>query len=183
MKKFILILVAFNVCIIELSAQLQAQPQQTKTQIQTDSVAVELDSTVLHHDNLMELGKRNFVEKDSIAGFKGKRFEKAAIDIKKTAFDALVETSIGLFKIKKFEQMTDIEHRNIIRAINTISAQKLTGTLYEELEEAITLNDYPVKMTTKFKWTYSQGMGFYFLELGIDLDGSMHNENLFMIKN
>lgn len=181
MKKIALIFIAFNLCIIELSAQLQAQPQQAQSQIQTDSM--ELDSVVLYQDKLLELGKTNFIEKDAVANFKGKRFEKAAVDITRKAFDALVESLVVLFKTKEFEQMTDVEHRNIIRAINTISAKELSGDKYDELEEKVTLSDYPVKMTGKYKWIYTRGMGFSFLELGIDLDGNISNDNLFVIKN
>ena len=129
----------------------------------------------------MELGKANFVAKDSIVNFKGKRFEKAAINITKKDFDGLVESLIQLFKTKSFEQMTDIEHRNIIRAINTIAAKELVGNAYDELDELVTIKDYAVKMTTKYKWVYTKGLGFYFLELGIDF-GSTDNENLFIIK-
>ncbi len=181
MKKIALIFIAFNVCIIELSAQLQAQPQQIQAQIQTDSM--ELDSVVLYQDKLMELGKTNFVDKDAMANFKGKRFEKAAININKKDFDALIESLIKVLKIKDFEQITDVEHRNIIRAMNTISAKELTSDTYDELEEIVTLKDYAVKMTGKYKWAYTQGMGFSFLELGIDLDGNISNDNLFVIKN
>ncbi len=181
MKKIALIFMAFNLCIIKLSAQLQAQPQQAQAHIQADSM--ELDSVVLYQDKLMELGKTNFVDKDVSANFKGKRFEKAAVDINKKAFDALVESSINLLKTKDFEHITDIEHRNIIRAINTIAAKELAGDTYDELEEIVTLKDYAVKMTGKYKWAYTHGMGFSFLELGIDLDGNMGNDNLFLIKN
>ncbi len=181
MKKIALIFIAFNLCIIELSAQLQAQPQQAQAQIQTDSM--ELDSVVLYQDKLMELGKTNFVGKDVIANFKGKRFEKAAVDINKKDFDALVASSIKVLKTKDFEKITDVEHRNIIRAINTISAKELAGDSYDELGEIVTLTDYAVKMTGKYKWTYTQGMGFSFLELGIDLDENRGNDNLFTIKN
>jgi hypothetical protein len=181
MKKIALIFIAFNLCVIELSAQLQAQPQQTQAQIQADSM--ELDSVVLYQDKLMELGKTNFVSKDVLANFKGKRFEKAAVNINKKDFDALVQSSIAVLKTKEFEQITDVEHRNIIRAINTISAKELTGDTYDELEEIVTLKDYAVKMTGKYKWAYTQGMGFAFLELGIDLDENRGNENLFIIKN
>ena len=181
MKKIALVFMALSVCVVELSAQLQAQPQQTRAQIQTDSV--ELDSVVLYQDKLMELGKTNFVSKDVLADFKGRRFEKAAVNINKKDFDALVESSIKVLKTKDFEQITDVEHRNIIRAINTISAKELTGDTYDELEEIVTLKDYPVKMTGKYKWAYTQGMGFSFLELGIDLDGNINNDNLFVIKN
>ena len=181
MKKIALIFIAFNVCIVELSAQLQAQPQQTKAQIQTDSM--ELDSVVLYQDKLMELGKTNFVSKDAVANFKGKRFEKAAININKKDFDALVESSIKVLKTKDFEQITDVEHRNIIRAINTISAKELASDAYDDLSEIVVLTDYAVKITGKYKWTYTQGMGFSFLELGIDLDGNISDDNLFLIKN
>ena len=180
MKKFILILIAFSLFNLRLNAQLQAQQPQINTQIKADSV--ETDSVVLYHDNLIELGKVNFISKDSIANFNGKRFEKAAINTTKKEFDALVESSINLFKTKSFEQITDIEHRTIIRVINTIAAQELEGNNYEELEEMVVSKDYAVKMTTKYKWIYSKGLGFYFLELGIDL-GSTDNENLFIIKN
>jgi triacylglycerol esterase/lipase EstA (alpha/beta hydrolase family) len=181
MKKFILILMAFNVYVIQANAQLQAQPQ-VKNQVQVTTDSVELDSVVLYQDKLMELGKTNFVEKDGIANFKGKRFEKAVENINKKDFDALVESSINLFKNKNFEQMTDIENRNIIRAINTITVQELRGDMYDELEEMINTKDYAVKMTTKYKWTYSKGMGFNFLELGIELDGSKSDDNIFAIK-
>ena len=181
MKKIALMCIAFNLCIIELSAQLQAQAQQTQAQIQTDSM--ELDSVVLYQDKLMELGKTNFVDKAILANFKGKRFEKAAIDINKKDFDALVDVSIKVLNTKDFEQITDVEHRNIIRAINTISAKGLASDAYDALEEIVTLKDYAVKMTGKYKWAYTQGMGFSFLELGIDLDGNISNDNLFIIKN
>lgn len=169
----------FNLTFFKLNAQLQAQPD-IKVQIKTDSV--ETDSVVLYQDNLMELGKTNFVSKDSIANFKGKRFEKAAVNSTKKEFDALVESLIGVFKTKSFEQMTDIDHRNIIRAINTIAAKELTSSNYDELDELVTTKDYAVKMTTKYKWVYTKGLGFYFLELGIDF-GSTENENLFVIRN
>lgn len=181
MKKIALVFIAFNVCVIKLSAQLQAQPQQIQAQIQTDSM--ELDSVVLYQDKLMELGKTNFVDKAVMANFKGKRFEKATININKKDFDALIESLIKVLKTKDFEQITDVEHRNIIRAINTISAKELTSDTYDELEEIVTLKDYAVKMTGKYKWAYTQGMGFSFLELGIDLDGNISNDNLFVIKN
>ena len=144
---------------------------------------MELDSVVLYQDKLMELGKTNFVDKAVRANFKGKRFEKAAININKKDFDALIESLIKVLKIKDFEQITDVEHRNIIRAMNTISAKELTSDTYDELEEIVTLKDYAVKMTGKYKWAYTQGMGFSFLELGIDLDGNISNDNLFVIKN
>ena len=183
MKKFILVFIAFSLFGLRLNAQLQTQqPQQINTLIKADSVAIETDSVVLHHDNLMELGKINFISKDSIANFKEKRFEKAAINITRKELDASVEASINALKTKSFEQITDIEHRTIIRLINTIPVQALAGNNYEELEEIVVSKDYAVKMTTKYKWVYSKGLGFYFLELGIDL-GSADNENLFLIKN
>ena len=180
MKKFILIAIAFSLFSVQLNAQLQAQQAQIQTQIKTDSV--ETDSIVLYQDNLMELGKANFISKDSIANFTGKRFEKAAINSTKKEFDTLVESSTQLFKTKSFEQITDIEHRTIIRLINTIAAQELSGNHYEELEEMVVSKDYAVKMTTTYTWIYSKGLGFHFLELGFDLGGK-ENENLFLIKN
>ena len=125
MKKFILIAIAFSLFSVQLNAQLQAQQPQIQTQIKADSI--ETDSVVLYQDNLMELGKVNFVSKDSIANFNGKRFKKGAINTTKKEFNTLVESSINLFKTKFFEQITDIEHRTIIRVINTIAAQELTG--------------------------------------------------------
>ena len=180
MKKFILIAIVFSLFSLQLNAQLQAQQMQIQTQIKADSI--ETDSVVLYQDNLMELGKANFISKDSITNFKGKRFEKGVINTTKKEFNTLVESSINLFKTKSFEQITDIEHRTIIRVINTIAAQELEGNTCEELEEMVVSKDYAVKMTTKYKWVYSKGMGFHFLELGIDLGGT-ENENLFLIRN
>lgn len=185
MKKTILLFITLNLLTFKMVAQqaLVAAKSVAETTIDTVKTAGQvLDADSLYHAKLIEQGKTNFVNKDSVAHFKGKRFDKAAVAISKKDFDALVESSIHVFKDKAFKDITDVEHRNIIRAINTISSQNLADGIYDDFVDMIISMNYPSQMTTFYKWTYSNGMGFEFVELGIDLDGNMGKESLFIIK-
>jgi hypothetical protein len=164
MKKSFFICLILNFCVIPLIAQIQ-------------------DANSPNKEKLMELGKKNCINKDSIRYFHGKRFDKATVEVNKKEFDNIVRTSIRILNNKAFEAITDTEHRAIIRATNTILVQNFAESRYEELKNLVFANNYPLKMMAAYKWAYSSGMGWAFLELGIDLYGDMGKINCFTIRN
>ncbi|MBL7818583.1 MAG: hypothetical protein JNL70_26525 [Saprospiraceae bacterium] len=122
-------------------------------------------------DSFRLIGNTMFIRMDSVPSLRnGKNINELTISQKK--FDSIVLKLTDIIINKKFENISDQEHIEIIRVCNSIYFKDYKENspiriLLKLLEDSL----YDWKLLCKYHWTYSPGMGFHFIELEAELDG------------
>lgn len=103
------------------------------------------------------------------------------LEISRSKFDKLVDTSIVLLENNKLSDISDSGHINIMMCLNTIfmahdfnSKPLFKGGRYDKLQVIVEKKEYTRNITKVYSYTYNRGMGYYFPKLDMELYGTPH---------
>lgn len=105
--------------------------------------------------------------------------------------DALFSSCADVLNKKEPQQMTDDEHRAIIRCHNTMGMQNgaqpdgynYSGPAATRFATAYNNANYAKKMRPLFKYILSRGMGYFFPHLAVELDGTPHLASRYIVRD
>lgn len=97
--------------------------------------------------------------------------------VTKSQLDTLVAESRNILAKKEASAITDEEHIQIIRLINTLRMSQdasLKSGVYAEFMNLVVKKNYEKEMASLYDWIPNRGMGFYFQKLQVELGGTPH---------
>lgn len=102
-------------------------------------------------------------------------------------FDSIVTDGVKLLKNKKLSEISDDQHRNIIRAYNRIwiskrEIRKYSTGDYLELDKTLSQPSYSKNMLKIYpEWSPNRGMGMYFHKLNVEYGGTPCSWSVFIL--
>ncbi|HRH37140.1 MAG TPA: hypothetical protein PK760_02270 [Flavobacteriales bacterium] len=100
------------------------------------------------------------------------------VHISSAEFDALVEHLSTKLRNVPIEKLTNVEHINLMRSLNTFMFEEKPGERfhagrYAMLSSLIDSTHYVARLPGLFpEWHPNRGMGFYFVQLDMELYGT-----------
>lgn len=115
--------------------------------------------------------------------FNGERSKKITL----IEFQNRVDRATLVLKTKRLSAISDTEHINIIKCLNTIRyvngsliEPKFNGTKYQYFEAIIEKKDYCRDITKVYpRYSWNTGMGYYLKKLKIELGGLPSPNSMF----
>jgi hypothetical protein len=100
-------------------------------------------------------------------------------------FDSLLQRLSILLETHDLVKISDSDHIMIIKTINTLNTPRYEGMRERKIQtrflHLISNKDYLRGIASIYSWVPSRGMGYYFKKLDVELMGSPHSSNLFLI--
>lgn len=100
------------------------------------------------------------------------------VHVDSTQFRGLVEHLCSKLKDTPLEAWSDTDHINLMRSLNTIMfeqrlGERYHGDAYQRLEDLSWSTDYRKWASANLGgWVPNRGMGFYFIKLDMELEGT-----------
>lgn len=121
-------------------------------------------------DSFRLCSNKMFIRMDSVPSLRnGKNINAVAVSRKQ--LDSIILKLTEVVKNKRFEDISNQEHIEIIRFLNWFEIKDKDEPQIKILINLLWDSFYEWKLTCRFHWTYSPGMGFHINELEAELDG------------
>lgn len=115
---------------------------------------------------------------------KGQQSGDTNIMVSQQLFDSLLVSAISILSDRKFIEIKESDHVNIIRLINTIHYNHLSIPQYEIDEKFMKIvikKEYEQQLANHYHWIPNKGMGMFFPELKVELGGTPNAKSIYTL--
>lgn len=126
-------------------------------------------------DSFRLSNRKMFLRMDSVKT-RGNGKNVNSVIVSRKQLDSIILKLTEVVKNKVFDDISNQEHIEIIRFLNWFEIKDKDELQIKTLINLLWDSFYEWKLTCKFHWTYSPGMGFHIIELEAELAGKSRTQ-------